>query len=99
MYEYKRNFSNSNLHDYEFREINLCYDTSKILIILRDSTSKLYDIEICNVKFFSLSHYEPWGIGKYICSSDVYENCDGLQEIVLELNSGDVVKILYEEKE
>lgn len=81
-------FSNSRIHDYELKSINVNYEDSIIHMEFRDDKLKLCNICIENFLSFHIEHEEAWGKGKYVLSSEV-ETRDGIYVIEIQLNSGD----------
>lgn len=88
-------FKSSQLHDYELLEINVNYINVEINIKLKSPAGVDCDINISNFISCEVSHKEPWGSGKYIVfSNETYDETKKIKIMELELNSGDIVKII-----
>lgn len=92
-------FLNSGLHDYEMVSIEVNYSKAQVSLLLREPQEgdKLYCIE--KFSYFEISHKEPWGKGKYICSSDLYRKNNDEWGCEIELNSGDIIKVEFQKVE
>jgi hypothetical protein len=62
---------NSGLHDYELREININYNGAQAKIAFVSPLSEKFELCIDNLISFAITHKEEWGIGKYVCASDI----------------------------
>lgn len=94
MYE---KIANSGLHDYELVSIAVSYSEGEIVITLRTPENVDESIQISDFASFKISHQEPWGRGKYIVFSNLYRIKAGLTLCEMELNSGDIVQIEFQE--
>ncbi len=83
---------NSLVHDYELKDIIICYERYLIEIHLLSPRGENFIIKVPNFSLFRINREEKWGLGKYICSSEVSENKNNYI-IEIELNSGDTIFI------
>ena len=86
----------SGLHDYELLLITVDYNHANVNMKFKDLKENTF--EICIEKFwsFKIFHEEPWGKGKYVCSSDInYNNVVNAYSLEIELNSGDKIEVIY----
>lgn len=83
---------NSYIHDYELKDIIVSYERYFIEIYLLSPKGENVLIEIPDFCSFKINREEKWGVGKYICSSEVNNN-DNKCIIEIELNSGDEILI------
>jgi hypothetical protein len=83
---------NSFVHDYELKDIIVSYERYLIEIHLLSPSGENILIKIPDFHLFKINREEKWGIGKYICSSEV-SNYDNKYTIEIELNSGDEILI------
>lgn len=85
-------FKNSSIADYEICNIRIDYAKKSILIDCISYDMKNILVSVDNFCFFSISHKEPWGEGKYVASSDIIID-NTIAKITIELNSGDIILI------
>ncbi|SFC64377.1 hypothetical protein [Ruminococcus albus] len=84
----------SALHDARFIGLYTDYDNARVILTLFDKTNEPVEICVENVLSLSMTRNEPWGKGSYVASSDIVskDDCDLL---TIELNSGDVIAISF----
>ncbi len=89
-------FKNSGAHDYEIGHITVNYEEEKIIFVLKTPENESCDFCVDQFNYFSITHKEAWGKGKYIYNSDLKEDADkGLYTLDILLNSGDQIIIEF----
>ncbi|MBQ3010202.1 MAG: hypothetical protein IJA20_06050 [Methanocorpusculum sp.] len=88
--------SNSGIADYELGKIEVDYSNGRMLFHMRNRKLQPERLEIDGLEEFRIERREPWGAGIYVTASD-YQLCDGKIEIEIQLNSGDMIRIIAAE--
>lgn len=85
-------FGNSVLHDYKIEKIEIDYPDEIIILQFLDSKSKKKSLVIEQFISIEFNNMQEWGKGTYIVASHVF-NTNGILNIEIQLNSGDVCNI------
>lgn len=84
------------MHDWTLLDMSYSWKDKEYVVRLLDQSSNITYVKAFNVQRVAFTHIEEWGPSVSVNSFEEHKDNNGVQEIDIEMQTGDVINIVAE---